>query len=252
MLGEIDREELVLSDPKSGADGAMSRRDFLKWATTAAAAALAAPAASLAAAASAGDTPKRRGKDDLKDSKTAANLMTAFAGESQARNRYTFFAARAREEGYMQMADIFEETADHELEHATRLFSFMAGSEQKIAASFPFGVVGETVDNLKAAAEGERYEWESMYPEFARVAREEGFDVVANVMINIAVAEKYHERRYLALRNDILGDAVFKKPAPVVWRCSKCGFLHEGTEAPRACPACGQHYSYFEVLAENY
>lgn len=189
---------------------------------------------------------------ELKGSKTETNLMAAFAGESQARNRYTYFASKAKKEGFVQMAAIFEETANQEKEHAKRLFKFMTGGDAEIAAAFPFGVIGDTVDNLRAAAAGENHEWTTMYPEFAATAHEEGFDQVATVMEAIAVAEKQHERRYLALAENIDAGKVFQKDAPVVWRCMNCGWVHEGPEAPGVCPACAHPRAHFEVLAENW
>ena len=189
---------------------------------------------------------------ELKASKTERNLMAAFAGESQARNRYTYFASNARKEGFVQMSDIFEETANQEKEHAKRLFKFMTGGEAEITAVFPFGVIGTTLDNLTAAAAGENYEWTDMYPSFARAAREEGFDEIAGVFEAIAVAEKQHEKRYLVLAANVEQDRVFKKDEPVVWRCRNCGYLHEGTEAPELCPACAHPQAHFEVLGENW
>ena len=189
---------------------------------------------------------------ELKASKTERNLMAAFAGESQARNRYTYFASNARKEGFVQMSDIFEETANQEKEHAKRLFKFMTGGEAEITAAFPSGVIGATLDNLKAAAAGENHEWTDMYPSFAKVAREEGFDEIADVFEAIAVAEKQHEKRYLALAANIEQDKVFKKDKPVVWRCRNCGYLHEGTEAPETCASCDHPQGYFELLGENW
>lgn len=189
---------------------------------------------------------------ELKGSQTEANLMAAFAGESQARNRYTYFASKARKDGYVQIADIFEETANQEREHAKRLFKFMTGGEAEITAAFPFGVIGETTDNLKAGAAGENHEWTTMYPAFAKTAREEGFDEVAEAMESIAVAEKQHERRYLALAKNIDEGKVFKKDASVVWRCRNCGYLHEGPEALDLCPACAHPQAHFELLGENW
>ncbi|HOV38897.1 MAG TPA: rubrerythrin family protein [Spirochaetales bacterium] len=188
----------------------------------------------------------------IKGTKTEKNLLTAFAGESQARNRYTYFASKAREEGYIQIAKIFEETADQEKEHAKRLFKFLEGGEVEIAAAFPAGVIGTTAENLKAAASGENYEWTTMYKEFAEVARQEGFDAISSVFSAIAVAEKQHEKRYNDLRANIEGGRVFKREKKVVWRCINCGYLHEGTEAPKACPACAHPQSYFELLGENW
>ena len=189
---------------------------------------------------------------ELSGSRTAQNLMTAFAGESQARNRYTYFASKARKEGFVQVADVFEETANQEKEHAKRLFKFMTGEETEISAAFPFGVVGSTVENLKAAAEGENYEWSDMYPSFAKVAREEGFDEIAGAFKAIAVAEKQHEKRYVGFAANILRNRVFKKDEPVMWRCRNCGYIHEGTEAPNVCPACAHPRAHFELLAENW
>jgi rubrerythrin len=189
---------------------------------------------------------------ELKGSKTETNLMAAFAGESQARNRYAFFASAARKEGFVQVADIFEETANQEKEHAKRLFKFMTGGEAEITGAFPFGVIGETAANLKSAAAGENHEWTAMYPEFAKTAREEGFDEIAAVMEAIAVAERQHEKRYLELAANIEKGKVFKKDSAVVWRCRNCGYLHEGTEAPSVCPACAHPQAHFEVLAENW
>jgi len=190
--------------------------------------------------------------NSLKGSKTEKNLLTAFAGESQARNRYTYFASKAKKEGFVQIADIFEETANHEKEHAKRLFKFLKGGDVEITAAFPAGVVGSTAENLKAAAGGERHEWESMYPEFAVTAREEGFTAIATVFEAIAVAEKQHEKRYLDLLANVDAGAVFKKTEKVVWRCRNCGYLHEGTEAPDTCPACAHPQAHFELLAENW
>ncbi|HOO77944.1 MAG TPA: rubrerythrin family protein [bacterium] len=189
---------------------------------------------------------------DLKGSKTARNLMAAFAGESQARNRYTYFSAQARKEGFRQISEIFEETADQEREHAKRLFKFMTGAEQEIAGSFPFGVIGDTLANLKEGAAGENYEWTEMYPGFAKVAREEGFNEIADAFSAIAVAEQQHEKRYLALASNIENCRVFKREEPVVWRCMNCGYLHAGTDAPQLCPACAHPRAHFEILAENW
>ncbi|MBT3376253.1 MAG: rubrerythrin family protein [Lentisphaerae bacterium] len=188
----------------------------------------------------------------LKGSQTEKNLMAAFAGESQARNRYTYFASKAKKEGFRQISEIFEETANQEKEHAKRLFKFMEGGETEITGAFPFGVVGSTTENLKAGAAGENHEWTDMYPSFANVAREEGFDRIAAVFEAIAVAEKQHEKRYLALAANIDKGAVFVKSEPLVWRCMNCGYLHEGTEAPGVCPACAHPQAHFEVLAENW
>jgi rubrerythrin len=188
----------------------------------------------------------------LKGTRTEKNLLTAFAGESQARNRYTYFASKAKEEGFIQISLIFSETADQEKEHAKRLFKFLEGGEAKVEASFPAGVIGTTAENLLAAAGGENYEWQTMYPEFAKIAREEGFSAIATVFESIAVAEKQHAKRYEKLKANIDANKVFKKDKPVVWRCLNCGYLYEGTEAPKACPACAHPQAYFEVLGENY
>ncbi len=189
---------------------------------------------------------------NLKESRTEKNILTAFAGESQARNRYTYFASKAREEGYIQIALIFEETANQEKEHAKRLFNLLEGGEVEVHASFPAGVIGTTVENLKQAAAGEHYEWDKMYPEFARIAEEEGFANIAEIFRAIAVAEKQHEKRYQALMANIQNGRVFKREKPVVWRCLNCGYLHEGTEAPEVCPSCAHPRGYFELLAENW
>jgi len=188
----------------------------------------------------------------LKGSQTEKNLLTAFAGESQARNRYTYFASKAKKDGYVQIAAIIEETANQEREHAKRLFKFLEGGDVEIAATFPAGVIGDTIDNLKAGAAGEHYEHTEMYPGFAKTAREEGFELIATVFMSIAVAEKQHEKRYLDLAANIANDAVFKKTEKVVWRCINCGYLHEGTEPPKVCPACAHGKAYFEILGENW
>jgi len=188
----------------------------------------------------------------LKGTETEKNLLKAFAGESQARNRYTYFSSQARKEGYEQIAAIFEETAHQEKEHAKRLFKLLEGGELEITAAFPAGGIGTTLENLKAAAAGEHYEHEEMYPAFAEVAEKEGFQAIAAVFRAIAVAEKQHEKRYLALAKNIENGEVFKRKATVIWRCRNCGFLYEGTEAPQACPACAHPQAYFELLGENY
>jgi rubrerythrin len=189
---------------------------------------------------------------ELKGSRTERNILTAFAGESQARNRYAFFASQARKDGFVQIADIFEETANQEKEHAKRLFKLLKGGEVEIQAAFPAGIIGTTVENLKASAAGEYYEWTDMYPSFARVAREEEFEAIAKIFEAIAVAEKQHEKRYLGLAANIESGKVFRKDKPVVWRCRNCGYLHEGTEAPKVCLACAHPQAYFELLAENW
>jgi len=188
----------------------------------------------------------------LKGTRTEKNLMTAFAGESQARNRYTYFASQATKEGFIQIASIFAETADQEKEHAKRFFKFLEGGEVEIRAAFPAGVIGTTAANLKAAAAGEHYEWTAMYPGFAKVAREEGFPAIAKVIESIVVAEKQHEKRYLGLLANVGAGKVFKKGKPVVWRCRNCGYLHTGTGAPEVCPACAHPQGQFELLAENW
>ncbi len=188
----------------------------------------------------------------LKGTETEKNLLKAFAGESQARNRYTYFASKAKKEGYIQIADIFTETAAQEKEHAERLFKFLEGGELEITAGFPAGVIGSTAENLKAAAGGENYEWTDMYPSFAKTAREEGFDKIAETFEAIAVAEKQHEKRYNDLAANIEAGRVFKRDEKVVWRCRNCGYIYEGLEAPAVCPACAHAQSYFEILGENW
>jgi len=188
----------------------------------------------------------------LKGTRTEKNLMAAFAGESQARNRYTYWASKARKEGYVQIAGIFAETADQEKEHAKRLFKFLDGGEVEITGTFPAGIIGTTAQNLEAGAVGEEYEWQTMYPEFAKVAREEGFQEIASVFEAVAVAEKQHARRYRDLLKNVQEGTVFKKEEPVVWRCLNCGFIFEGIEAPNLCPACAHPQAHFEVLAENW
>lgn len=188
----------------------------------------------------------------LKGTRTEKNILTAFAGESQARNRYTYFASQARKEGYEQIAFIFEETANQEKEHAKRLFKLLEGGEVEIKASFPTGVICSTAENLEEAASGERYEHSKMYPEFAETARNEGFPDIASIFEAIAVAERQHEKRYLKLQSNIEKGFVFKRPEKVVWRCRNCGYLHEGTEAPQSCPACAHPRAHFELLGENY
>ena len=188
----------------------------------------------------------------LKGSQTERNLLTAFAGESQARNRYTYFASKARKEGYVQIADIFEETANQEREHAKRLFKFLEGGEVEVTAKFPAGVIDTTAENLKEGAAGEHYEWTEMYPGFADAAEREGFREIADVFRAIAVAEKQHEKRYRGLLANIEGGRVFQRSGKVVWRCRNCGYLHEGNGAPEKCPACDHPQAHFELLAENW
>lgn len=189
---------------------------------------------------------------ELKGSKTEKNILTAFAGESQARNRYTYAASKAKKEGFVQISAIFEETANQEKEHAKRLFKFLEGGEVEVQAAFPAGVIGTTVENLLAAAEGEDHETTSMYPEFAATAREEGFKEIAAVFEKIAVAEANHRDRFLALKKNIEDGKVFKKDQPVKWVCRNCGYVHEGTEAPGTCPACAHPQAHFELKVENY
>ncbi|MFC1678775.1 rubrerythrin [Elusimicrobiota bacterium] len=189
---------------------------------------------------------------ELKGTKTEKNILTAFAGESQARNRYTFFAAKARKEGFVQVSHVFEETADQESQHAKRLFKFLQGGDVEITAAFPAGVIADTEANLKGSAGGENHEWTDMYPSFARTAREEGFEDTAQVFEAIAVAEKQHEKRFLGLMENIKAGKVFKKDEKVVWRCRNCGYVHEGAEALKTCPACAHPQAHFELLAENW
>lgn len=188
----------------------------------------------------------------LKGTRTEKNILTAFSGESQARNRYTYFAGKARNEGLVQIADIFEETANQEKEHAKRLFKFLEGGDVEVVAAFPAGIIGTTAENLLSAAKGEKHEHEEMYPEFAAIAREEGFPAIAAVFTAIAVAEKQHEKRYRALLANVENDRVFRRDEPTVWRCRNCGYLHESSAAPDACPACAHPQAHFELLGENY
>ena len=189
---------------------------------------------------------------NFRGSQTERNLLTAFAGESQARNRYTYASEKARQEGLIQIATLFEETANQERAHANRLFNFMEGGAVEIQAAFPAGGVGSTAENLKAAAAGENYEWTQMYPSFAKVAAEEGLKTIAKAFEAIAVAEKQHEKRYLGLLTNVERGLVFKKEKTVVWRCLNCGYLHEGPEAPKICVACASPQAWFELLAENW
>jgi len=189
---------------------------------------------------------------ELKGSQTEKNLLTAFAGESQARNRYTYFSSQARKEGYIQIAAIFEETANQEKEHAKREFKFLQGGDVEIQAAFPAGIIGNTKENLLAAAAGEHYETTEMYPGFADVADEEGFSEIAEVFRNIAIAEKRHEDRYVALAKNITNGIVFKREKPVRWVCRNCGYVHEATEATDVCPSCAHPQAHFELEAVNY
>lgn len=188
----------------------------------------------------------------LTGSQTEKNLLTGFAGESQARNRYDFAAKQAKTDGYVQISAIFAKTAMQEHAHGKRLFKFLEGGAVEIAAAFPAGVIGTTLENLKAGAAGEHYEWTDMYPSFAATAREEGFDTIAKVFEAIAVAEKHHEERYLALAATIEAGTVFKKDQPVTWVCQNCGFVHEGPEAPAACMACAHPQAHFHLLTEAF
>ncbi|SFR10897.1 rubrerythrin [Desulfoscipio geothermicus] len=188
----------------------------------------------------------------LKGTRTEKNILTAFAGESQARNRYTYFASVAKKEGYEQIAAVFLETADHEKEHAKRLFKFLQGGEAEITASFPAGTIGSTEENLRASAAGENHEHTDMYPEFAKVADEEGFPEIAAVFRAIARAEDGHERRFNALLENIKQNKVFQREEKVIWKCRNCGYLHEGESAPENCPACAHPRSYYELWCANY
>ncbi len=183
---------------------------------------------------------------------TEKNLLLAFAGESQARNRYTFFASAAKKEGLVQIADIFSETAEQEKEHAKRFFKFLEGGDLQITETFPAGKVGSTLENLRAAAAGEEHEWEEVYPAFAQVARDEGFPQIATAFEAIAIAEKQHGKRYKDLADNLDAGQVFKRNGQVVWRCRNCGYLHEAEDAPKVCPACLHAQAHFEILAENW
>ena len=188
----------------------------------------------------------------IKGTRTEKNLLTAFAGESQARNRYTYFAKQAKKEGFAQISKIFEETAGHEKEHAKRLFKLLEGGELEITGAFPAGVIGTTAENLKESAAGENFEHTQMYPGFADTAKEEGFNEIAAIFGSIAVAEKYHEARFLGLLANIEAGSVFKKGSSVTWRCGNCGYLYDGPEAPAKCPACAHPQSYFELVDKNW
>ncbi len=188
----------------------------------------------------------------IKGTQTEKNLLTAFAGESQARNRYTFFASAARKEGYEQIANVFTETAGNEKEHAKVFFKYLEGGDVEIMAAYPAGVIGDTLTNLKAAADGEKLEWSKIYADFEKVAKEEGFVEIATSFKEIAEVEEFHESRYRKLAANIAAGEVFKKKTVVKWHCTNCGYIHEGTEAPKECPACKHPRSYYELLAENY
>jgi rubrerythrin len=187
----------------------------------------------------------------LKGTKTEKNLLTAFAGESQARNRYTYFASAARKEGFEQIADIFTETAENEKEHAKVFFQYLEGGDAEITAAYPAGMIKDTKANLDEAAAGENLEWTTLYADFAKVAREEGFQEIAVSFEQIAKVEKFHESRYRKLAANVAAGEVFKKKATVKWHCRNCGYVHEGPEAPQECPACKHPQAYYEVLAEN-
>ncbi len=188
----------------------------------------------------------------LKGTQTEKNILTAFAGESQARNRYTFFASKAKKEGYVQISDIFTETADQEKEHAKRLFKLLEGGEVEISGTFPAGVIGTTSENLAEAAAGENHEHLVMYPGFAETARAEGFDDIAAIFMAIAVAEKQHEKRYVELKANVDTRQVFHRDAKMTWRCRNCGYVHTAHGAPDVCPACDHAKDHFELLAENW
>jgi rubrerythrin len=189
---------------------------------------------------------------EFKGSQTEKNILAAFAGESQARNRYTYFASAAKKEGYEQISATFLDTADNEKEHAKLFFSLLKGGEAEILAAYPAGIVGDTAANLKAAADGENFEWTTLYLNFADVAKKEGFPEVYETFTQVAKAEKFHEARYLSLLKNVKDGKVFKKDAPVKWHCRNCGFVFEGREALDKCPVCKHPRSYFEILAENY
>ncbi len=188
----------------------------------------------------------------IKGTQTEKNLLIAFAGESQARNRYTYFASAAKKEGLVQIADIFEETANQEKEHAKRFFKFLEGGDIEIKGTFPAGEIGTTLENLRAATAGEEHEWTELYPAFAKVARDEGFSQIAAAFDAISVSEKQHGKRYRDLADNLEAGKVFKRNGKVVWRCRNCGYLHEAEEAPNVCPACLHPQAYFELLAENW
>jgi len=188
----------------------------------------------------------------LKGTRTEQNLLAAFAGESQARNRYTYFASAAKKEGYEQIAHIFIETAENEKEHAKVFFKYLEGGDAEITARYPAGMITDTKTNLEEAAAGENLEWTTLYQDFAKVAKDEGFPEVARSFDQIAKVERFHESRYRKLIDNLKDNAVFKKKTPVKWHCSNCGYVFEGTEAPRECPACRHPQSYYEVLAENF
>ncbi len=188
----------------------------------------------------------------IKGTRTEKNLLAAFAGESQARNRYTYFASVAKKEGYEQISAAYLETADQEKEHAKRLFKFLEGNDLEITASFPAGIIGTTAENLQASAAGENHEHIEMYPEFAQIADEEDFPELAKIFRAIAAAEVGHEQRFLAFLENIRKGQVFKRSEKVVWRCRNCGYMHESTEAPEICPACDHPQAHYELWCQNY
>lgn len=188
----------------------------------------------------------------IKGTETEKNLLKAFAGESQARNRYAFFASQAVKEGFQQIAGIFNETADNEKEHAKRFFQFLEGGDAEILATYPAGRIGTTIENLLAAAAGEREEWGALYPGFSETARKEGLEEIAKVIDEIAEVEEQHERRYLKLAENVKTGKVFKRDKAVAWKCRNCGYIHEGAEAPQLCPACAHPRAYYELFVENY
>jgi len=187
----------------------------------------------------------------IKGSRTEKNLLAAFAGESQARNRYTYFASAARKEGLEQIANIFIETAENEKEHAKVFFQWLEGGNVEIPAGYAAGMIGPTKANLEAAADGEKMEWTTIYADFAKIARDEGFPEIAGSFAQISKVEKFHEARYRKLINNVANGEVFKRKTPVKWHCINCGYIHEGTEPPKQCPACKHPQTYFELLAEN-
>lgn len=188
----------------------------------------------------------------IKGTKTEKNLLTAFAGESQARNRYTYFASVARKEGFQQIANIFIETSENEKEHAKIFFQYLEGGDAEITAGYPAGMIKDTKTNLEAAAAGENMEWTTIYANFSKIAKDEGFPQIANSFKQIAEVEKFHESRYRKLVNNISSGQVFKKKSTVKWHCTNCGYVYEGTEAPKECPACKHPQAFYELLSENY
>ncbi len=188
----------------------------------------------------------------IKGTKTEQNLLKAFAGESQARNRYTYFASAARKEEYEQIAALFLETAENEKEHAKVFFKYLEGGDLEITAAYPAGIIRSTQENLDHAAAGENLEWTTLYADFEKTARDEGFSEIANSYREIAKVEKFHEARYRKLSSNLQTNTVFKKPSSSKWHCRNCGYIHEGSEAPRECPACKHPQAHYEILAENY